>query len=567
MRIVVLTKPVPDPAAGAERLGPGLPARPRRRRPASSTATTSTRSRPRSSSSRRTAARSRSSRWRRRRRPTRCARRLRWAPRAASSSPIRRSPARATCRRRSACSRRPLPADEFDLLLAGLDTSDGLAGAWPRASPPCWACRCCRTPARSSPTRPPARVRVRRLSANGYDVIEAPMPARRLVHPGARRAALPEPQGDHGRALAGDRAEAVADLARCRRPGRAPGRRASSAAEKPAGARPDAGVGATRRGGPRDRRLPRRPEAHLMAPVILRDRRGRRTARSTRALDRDRHARAPARGRRPAGRRGPRRRCRAGRPRPQLATYLPRVVAVTAPSVAAEAWAPHAAAEVTAARRRRRHARPRRAPTDGRDLAGTLSALLGWGLLANASGVTWAAAARRSRRSSSGPRRSRRACSPGTPGSSPSARTRSRPHRRTRPGDVEARTRRGRRDAAAATVVERVAEAGAEASLEEARIVVVGGRGVGSPEGFGSSRTWRRRSVASSARRAPRSTPAGSPTPGRSARRARSSSRRSTSGSGIAARCSTGSACSRRRRSSPSTATRTRRSPSSRTCS
>ena len=30
MRILVLTKPVPDPAAGAERLGPGLPARPRR---------------------------------------------------------------------------------------------------------------------------------------------------------------------------------------------------------------------------------------------------------------------------------------------------------------------------------------------------------------------------------------------------------------------------------------------------------------------------------------------------------------------------------------------------------
>ena len=38
--------------------------------------------------------------------------------------------------------------------------------------------------------------------------------------------------------------------------------------------------------------------------------------------------------------------------------------------------------------------------------------------------------------------------------------------------------------AAAVKVLDRVAEAGAEASLEEARIVVVGGRGVGSPEGF-----------------------------------------------------------------------------------
>jgi electron transfer flavoprotein alpha subunit len=37
----------------------------------------------------------------------------------------------------------------------------------------------------------------------------------------------------------------------------------------------------------------------------------------------------------------------------------------------------------------------------------------------------------------------------------------------------------------AARVLDRVAEAGAAASLEDARVVVVGGRGVGSPEGFG----------------------------------------------------------------------------------
>jgi electron transfer flavoprotein alpha subunit len=37
----------------------------------------------------------------------------------------------------------------------------------------------------------------------------------------------------------------------------------------------------------------------------------------------------------------------------------------------------------------------------------------------------------------------------------------------------------------AARVLERIAEAGAAASLEDARVVVVGGRGVGSPEGFG----------------------------------------------------------------------------------
>ena len=36
----------------------------------------------------------------------------------------------------------------------------------------------------------------------------------------------------------------------------------------------------------------------------------------------------------------------------------------------------------------------------------------------------------------------------------------------------------------AATVLDRVAEAGAAVSLEDAQVVVVGGRGVGSPEGF-----------------------------------------------------------------------------------
>jgi electron transfer flavoprotein alpha subunit len=51
------------------------------------------------------------------------------------------------------------------------------------------------------------------------------------------------------------------------------------------------------------------------------------------------------------------------------------------------------------------------------------------------------------------------------------------------PGAVESREPA---DAAvpAAAVLDRVAEAGAEASLEDARVVVVGGRGVGSPEGF-----------------------------------------------------------------------------------
>ena len=168
----------------------------------------------------------------------------------------------------------------------------------------------------------------------------------------------------------------------------------------------------------------------------------------------------------------------------ELATYLPRVVAVTAPSVAAELWAPHAAAEV------RRLAGEGvthvlvGATTDGRDLAGTLVGLLGWGLLANASGVTWSGASPEVEAIVLGAKAITKSVLTGDTGivtvrpnaleAAPAASQ----------GDVEARTAEGAATPAA-TVVERVAEAGAEASLEEARIVVVGGRGVGSPEGFG----------------------------------------------------------------------------------
>jgi electron transfer flavoprotein alpha subunit len=168
-----------------------------------------------------------------------------------------------------------------------------------------------------------------------------------------------------------------------------------------------------------------------------------------------------------------------------LATYLPRVVAVTSPAVAGEVWAPHAAAEV------------RRlvdegvthilvgATADGRDLAGTLSGLLGWGVLANASGATWAGDSPEVEASVLGAKAITRSVLTGANGivtvrlnaveAAPAA----------GPGTVEARTAADAPATPAAAVLERVAESGAEASLEEARIVVVGGRGVGSPEGFG----------------------------------------------------------------------------------
>ncbi len=51
-------------------------------------------------------------------------------------------------------------------------------------------------------------------------------------------------------------------------------------------------------------------------------------------------------------------------------------------------------------------------------------------------------------------------------------------------GSVEHREPAGAPAFPAAVVLDRVDEAGAQVSLEEARVVVVGGRGVGGPEGF-----------------------------------------------------------------------------------
>jgi len=53
------------------------------------------------------------------------------------------------------------------------------------------------------------------------------------------------------------------------------------------------------------------------------------------------------------------------------------------------------------------------------------------------------------------------------------------------PGAVEARPSKSAATLPAVRVVERVSEAGAQAPIEEAKIIVAGGRGVGGPDGFG----------------------------------------------------------------------------------
>ena len=102
-------------------------------------------------------------------------------------------------------------------------------------------------------------------------------------------------------------------------------------------------------------------------------------------------------------------------------------------------------------------------------------------------------------------------------------------------------------------------------SIEEADIIVAGGRGLGGPEGFAQLEGSRRRSAVRSPPRAPSSMRAGTRTRHRSARRGRRWRPSSTSQPVFPARSSTRWACRAQARSSRSTRIRTRRSSSSAT--
>jgi electron transfer flavoprotein alpha subunit len=168
----------------------------------------------------------------------------------------------------------------------------------------------------------------------------------------------------------------------------------------------------------------------------------------------------------------------------ELAAYLPAVVAMTAPATASEVWAPHAAAAAaTLVGEGVSHVLVG-ATMDGRDVAGLLVGRLGWGLLANASGATWtgdAPVVEATVLAGKAVTRSTLAGATGIITVRPGAATAT---EAGSAGSVEARDAAGPPAIPAASIIDRVAEAGAEVSLEEARVVVVGGRGVGGPAGF-----------------------------------------------------------------------------------
>lgn len=169
----------------------------------------------------------------------------------------------------------------------------------------------------------------------------------------------------------------------------------------------------------------------------------------------------------------------------ELAAFVARVLAITAPAAGDETWAPRAAAEVARLIESEGVTHVLVGATgDGRDLAGTLAGLLGWGVLANASAAAWEGGGPVVEAIVLGAKaitRSGFTSDAGIVTVRPNAVT---AEPAGQAGVVEQREPAAEPAAPAVRVLERVTEPGAQASLEEARVVVVGGRGVGSPEGF-----------------------------------------------------------------------------------
>jgi len=169
----------------------------------------------------------------------------------------------------------------------------------------------------------------------------------------------------------------------------------------------------------------------------------------------------------------------------ELATYLPRVLAVSEPAAAHRPWSMIAAERIAALLEPdTKEFMFTGAGPDGRDLAGALSATLGWGVLANALGATWADSGPVVEMSVFGGKLTTTSRFTG-----PTGIVTVRPNVVTaapakKAGSVETVEAAGDLRQPAVRVAERVVEAGTAAPIEEARVIVAGGRGVGGPDGF-----------------------------------------------------------------------------------
>jgi electron transfer flavoprotein alpha subunit len=168
----------------------------------------------------------------------------------------------------------------------------------------------------------------------------------------------------------------------------------------------------------------------------------------------------------------------------ELATFVPAVIAIQDPAVSERTWSAVAAPHVASlAQSESPDVIFVGAGPDGRDLAGAVSAITGLGVLTNATAIAWADAGVTVEMSVFGGKlqttsgfaagRGIVTVRPNVASASPASSA----------GTVE------RRESTAdplpiVKVLDRVSEAGAAAPIEEARIIVAGGRGVGGPGGF-----------------------------------------------------------------------------------
>ena len=171
-------------------------------------------------------------------------------------------------------------------------------------------------------------------------------------------------------------------------------------------------------------------------------------------------------------------------PATELARYLPRVLAIEDAAAGELAWSSVAATHVAAlAQGDAPDLILTGAGPDGRDVAGALSALTGLGVLTNATAVEWGDDGPSVEMSVFGGKLLTTSAFTGGRGI-----VTVRPNVTTAfaapsPGTVEPRATTA--DALPAVrIVDRVSEAGAAAPIEEAKIIVAGGRGVGGPNGF-----------------------------------------------------------------------------------
>ena len=123
------------------------------------------------------------------------------------------------------------------------------------------------------------------------------------------------------------------------------------------------------------------------------------------------------------------------------------------------------------------------ASSDGKDICGLFVGLTDWPVLVNASGVDWAEGGPTVEMSTFGGKLVTQSAFVDGKGAIVVRPATVAAEKASAPGNVETVTVESE-ELPAAKVVESVAEEGASASIEEARIIVGGGRGVGSEEGF-----------------------------------------------------------------------------------